>query len=224
MVKIKTLVCKAVGVTFSVGGGLAVGKEGPMIHSGAAIAAGISKGQSITLKRDFKIFEYFRNDHERRDFVSGGAAAGVSAAFGAPVGGVLFSLEEGASFWNQSLTWRIFFASMITYVTLSALMNLSNPVHGKHKTYAGLINFGRFERNLKYTYAELLIFILMGICGGIFGACFNAINVQLTKFRLKYVTRRFLKVLEAMLVASVTATVFFFFIYFDSNCRVSDSW
>ena len=38
MVRIKTLICKAVGVTLSVLGGLAVGKEGPMVHSGAVIA------------------------------------------------------------------------------------------------------------------------------------------------------------------------------------------
>lgn len=57
-----------------------------MIHSGAVVAAGISQGKSTTLNRDMKIFDYFREDHEKRDFVSGGAASGVSAAFGAPVG------------------------------------------------------------------------------------------------------------------------------------------
>ena len=82
----QTLLCKVIGVIFSVAGGLAVGKEGPMIHAGAVVAAGVSQGRSKTFNKDFRLFQYFREDHEKRDFVSGGAAAGVSAAFGAPVG------------------------------------------------------------------------------------------------------------------------------------------
>lgn len=82
VVRLKTLVVKAVGVIASVVGGLAGGKEGPMVHCGAVIAAGISQGKSSSIDKDFGMFRYFRDDHEKRDFVVGGASAGVAAAFG----------------------------------------------------------------------------------------------------------------------------------------------
>ena len=40
------------GVLFSVAGGLPVGKEGPMIHSGAVVGAGVSQGKCSTLNID----------------------------------------------------------------------------------------------------------------------------------------------------------------------------
>ncbi|XP_044524610.1 chloride transport protein 6 [Gracilinanus agilis] len=41
IVRLRTLACKVLGVLFSVAGGLFVGKEGPMIHSGAVVGAGL---------------------------------------------------------------------------------------------------------------------------------------------------------------------------------------
>lgn len=77
------LACKAVGVSFAVAGGLCVGKEGPLVHVGSAFAAILSHGYDGVSKYSIK----FRNDVDKRDFISGGCAAGVAAAFGAPIGG-----------------------------------------------------------------------------------------------------------------------------------------
>ena len=85
---------KFVSVIFSVSSGLPVGPEGPMVHLGAALGKGISQGR-LTKK-----FDQYQTAQQRRNFLSAGAAAGIAAAFGAPVGGTLFAMEEVASYWD----------------------------------------------------------------------------------------------------------------------------
>jgi H+/Cl- antiporter ClcA len=145
IVRVKTLMCKVIGVTFSVAAGLPVGKEGPMVHSGAVVAAGISQGKTNFWGVDtsFSKFSDFRNDREKRDFVACGAAAGVASAFGAPIGGVLFSLEEGASYWSTKLTWRAFFCAMTTLATLFAIKNVD--VMWGQADVGRLFSFGEFN-------------------------------------------------------------------------------
>ncbi len=62
-----------------------LGVQGPLVHMSCAIG-------NITTRLFQK---YSLNDAKRREIMSAACAAGVSVAFGAPIGGVLFSLEEG---------------------------------------------------------------------------------------------------------------------------------
>ena len=77
---IMTGITKVIGVTLAVSGKLAVGKEGPLAHIGAVCG-------DIVLYIPGLGFEFLRNDERKRCFIAAGASAGVSCAFGAPVGG-----------------------------------------------------------------------------------------------------------------------------------------
>lgn len=54
---------------------------------------------------------------------SAGAAAGVASAFNAPVGGLLFVLEEISSFWSHRLAWETFFCCMLSTITTELINN-----------------------------------------------------------------------------------------------------
>eukprot|EP01135_Chromosphaera_perkinsii_P006860 Nk52_evm15s621 gene=Nk52_evmTU15s621 len=214
VMRLKTLLIKVSGVILTVASGVSAGKEGPMIHSGAIIGGGVCQGRSTTFPWVDLKFKKFRNDRFKRDFVSCGAAAGVAAAFGAPIGGVLFALEEGCSFWNQKLTWRTLFCSMTSTFALNFLLSgwkigswgtLSNP---------GLLNFGSFDEESQplWTCIDIFIFIGMGAIGGVLGAVFNAVNSQLANLRMKHLImpkRKYALVLEMGFIVLVTTMLTF---------------
>lgn len=52
------------------------------------------------------------NDHLRRQVLAAGCAAGVSASFGAPVGGVLFSIEVTSTYYSISHLWKAMFTAV----------------------------------------------------------------------------------------------------------------
>ncbi|XP_034091839.1 chloride transport protein 6 [Gymnodraco acuticeps] len=227
VVRLRTCLCKAAGVLFSVAGGLFVGKEGPMIHSGAIVGAGLPQFQSITFKKIKFDFSYFRSDRDKRDFVSAGAAAGVAAAFGAPIGGTLFSLEEGSSFWNQALTWKVLFCSMSATFTLNFFRSGINFNKWGSFQLPGLLNFGEFkcpdeDKNCHlWTVVDLAFFVLMGVVGGLLGALFNCMNKTLAKYRIRNIhpKAKFIRVLESLLVAMVTTVVIFAASLLLGECR-----
>lgn len=168
-----TLFVKIFGSIFGVSGGFVVGKEGPMVHTGACIASLLGQGGSRKYHLTWKWLRYFKNDRDRRDLITCGAAAGVAAAFRAPVGGVLFALEEAASWWRSALLWRTFFTSAVVAVVLRGLIGFCRS--GKCGLFGqgGLIMFDVNSAVAAYTTPDLLAVMFIGVVGGIFGSLYN---------------------------------------------------
>lgn len=216
ILRLKTLVIKAAGLAFSIIGGVASGKEGPMIHVGACVANLVGAGQVSIWGWKWDMYKFFRDDQEKRDLVSAGAAAGVSAAFGASVGGVLFSLEEGASFWNQTLTWRIFFTSVVSKFFVNFLLSALKG-HPGELEHPSLINMGTVD--FTYTIYEVPIFAFMGCIGGVMGCMWNLLNIRLSQLRKRFIYQNWARVLEGIVVAALHGVIAFAMTYYVNECN-----
>ncbi|EEF34561.1 chloride channel clc, putative [Ricinus communis] len=168
-----TLFVKIFGSVFGVAGGFVVGKEGPMVHTGACIASLLGQGGSRKYHLTWRWLRYFKNDRDRRDLVTCGAAAGVAAAFRAPVGGVLFALEEAASWWRSALLWRTFFTTAVVAVVLRAFMGFCQNGRCGLFGEGGLIMYDVNSAKTNYNTPDLLAVIFLGVIGGAFGSLYN---------------------------------------------------
>lgn len=168
-----TLFVKIFGSILGVSAGFVVGKEGPMVHTGACIASFLGQGGSSKYHLTWTWLRYFKNDRDRRDLITCGAAAGVAAAFRAPVGGVLFALEEAASWWRSALLWRTFFTTAVVAIVLRAFIQFCSS--GKCGLFGqgGLIMYDVSSAEVTYSLPDVLPVLFLGVIGGIFGSLYN---------------------------------------------------
>ena len=212
VISMRTGFVKVVGVVLAVVGSLCVGKEGPLAHIGAVVAI-------LITYMPYKGFRLFQNDHEKRQLIAAGASAGVSAAFGSPIGGALFTYEisKPNTFWSFSMLWLVFFASAISTLTLAILTNLYN---GQEVTLssASVLKFGNLTQ-LKSPISNAPSAVLLGIITGLMGALFVDVQARLGMLRKKYINSNWKKVTETCMFAFATASVFYLVAAFASiNC------
>ncbi|KAL9029537.1 MAG: hypothetical protein Q9196_002234 [Gyalolechia fulgens] len=181
---LKVLVIKAIGAVFAVATGMCLGKEGPFVHISTCVAYLVG---SLFPK-------YSENGRKMRELLSAGCSAGLSVAFGAPIGGVLFAYEEISTFFPRKVLWRAFLCSLFAAVVLKAL----NPT-GTGKLVLFETNYG-----VSYSPIHYLIFVVLGIAGGLFGGVFCKANFLWSKNFRQYSIIKQHPVFEVFLVVLAT--------------------
>lgn len=149
----RVMIAKLTGGFLALLGGLSLGREGPSIQLGAMAGKGISRLLD-------------RGKTEEKFLLTCGASAGLSAAFHAPLAGVMFSLEEVHKNFSVSVLVSVMTASLTADFMASHVLGL-DPVFQ--------FDIGR-ELPQKYYWAIILLGILLGVLGAFYN--FVTLKVQ----------------------------------------------
>ncbi|KAK4995566.1 glycerol ethanol, ferric requiring protein [Elasticomyces elasticus] len=180
-----TLLIKSISLPLAIASGLSVGKEGPSVHYA------VCTGNIISRMFD----KYKRNAAKTREILSACAAAGVAVAFGSPIGGVLFSLEEMSSYFPLKTMWRSYFCALVATAVLAAM----NPFR------TGQLVMFQVKYDRDWHFFEIVFYVIIGVFGGLYGAFVIKWNLRAQAFRKKYLTKY--SILEATLLATFTAVL-----------------
>ncbi len=137
---------KSFASAISIGSGGSVGREGPIVQIGAAIAS--TAGQLFRLK-----------PAQMKTIVGCGVAAGIGATFNAPIAGTLFALE---------LIVSDFGLTSFTPIIVAAVTSTAITRHFEGNTLAFYLP--RFEM---VSFWELFIYLILGLIAGVVGYMFT---------------------------------------------------
>ncbi|KAH0556389.1 hypothetical protein GP486_005691 [Trichoglossum hirsutum] len=183
-----TLVVKSLGLCLAVASGLWLGKEGPLVHVACCCA-----------NLFMKMFENLSgNEARKREVLSAAAAAGISVAFGSPLGGVLFSLEQLSYYFPDKTMWQSFVSAMVAAVTLQAM----NPFR------TGNLVLYQVTYSSGWHGFEIAPFALLGVIGGLYGGFFIKLNMRIAAWRKDSAIKDY-PIWEVIVLALVTALINF---------------
>lgn len=136
---------KAIGAAISIGTGASVGPEDPSVQIGANLGSWL--GSRLGLP-----------DDRVRSLVASGAAAGVAAAFGAPIAGVFFALEVILADFAGTGIGLVLVTSVIAALTSGTISGGLHPLHVPSYALRSL--------------ADLPLYLLLGALLGPFAALY----------------------------------------------------
>jgi CIC family chloride channel protein len=136
------------GITIGTGG--SAGAEGPIVQIGAAIASGT--GQSFRVSRQ-----------QMSVLIACGAAAGVSAIFNAPMGGLLFALEVILQDFSIANMMPVVVASVIANVATKAIF-----YHVLHRPWDAIFFLNKAP-TFTLDWLQVQNFIILGVICGVIG-------------------------------------------------------
>ncbi|KAG0647681.1 Chloride transporter -3 [Hyphodiscus hymeniophilus] len=181
-----TLVIKSLGLCLAVASGMWLGKEGPLVHVACCCA-------NLFMKLFGNIDG---NEARKREVLSAAAAAGISVAFGSPIGGVLFSLEQLSYYFPDKTMWQSFVCAMTAAVMLQAFDPFRS---GKLVLYQVTYTTG-------WHGFEMIPFAILGVLGGIYGGLFIKVNMKVAEWK-KGATWLPGPIAQVMIVALLTALI-----------------
>ena len=138
----RVIAAKVAGCALAIGGGLALGREGPSIQLGSMVGKGVARAGHRLLT-------------EERLLITCGAGAGLSAAFGAPLAGAIFSLEELHRNFSAEVLLTTMAASAAGDFVAANILGL-DPVFGLTIEHS---------LPLKYYWAVVALGLLLGAFG-----------------------------------------------------------